>query len=130
MTALTNSADLAHRPDELPIYTVDTVMGMRITRTMGLVRGNTIRARHIGADITAMFRQIVGGEITEYTKLMAEAREQSLDRMRAEAVLRGANAIIGTRFTTSMVMQGSAEILCYGTAVFLEPAESPKTAKR
>ena len=105
------------------VSTSESVAGHRITKTLGLVRGNTIRARHIGADITAVFRQIVGGEITEYTKLMAEAREQSLDRMRAEGVLRGANAIIGTRFTTSMVMQGSAEILCYGTAVFLEPVE-------
>ncbi len=121
MTALTQASDLENRPNSLPIYTVDTVMGMRVTRSMGLVRGNTIRARHIGADLTAVFRQLVGGEITEYTKLMAEAREQALDRMRAEAVSRGANAIIGIRFTTSMVMQGSAEILCYGTAVYLEP---------
>jgi uncharacterized protein YbjQ (UPF0145 family) len=95
--------------------------GYRIVEVKGLVRGNTIRARHLGNDIMAGLKSLVGGELSEYTKLMGESREQALDRMRAEAVARGANAIIGLQITTSMVMQGSAEILCYGTAVVLEP---------
>ena len=90
--------------------------------TLGLVRGNTIRARNIGHDITAAFKSIVGGEISEYTKMMAESREQALDRMRAEAVAIGANAVVGVRFTTSMIMAGSSEILAYGTAVRVERA--------
>lgn len=117
--ALSAAADLAHRPDELPVYTLDAVPFAEIVEVHGLVRGNTIRARHVGKDLLALLRVLVGGEIHEYTKLMAEAREQALDRMRAEAVARGANAIVGARFTTSMVMQGAAEILVYGTAVVL-----------
>ncbi len=126
MTGTAAAADLMHRPaGELPIYTLEAVPGREVTKTIGLVRGNTIRARAIGHDIMAVFKQIVGGEISEYTKMMAEAREQALDRMRAEAVERGANAVIGVRLTTSMVMQGSAEILAYGTAVVLAPESSP-----
>ena len=117
------SADLANRPDGLPLYTTDVVSGHRIVSVKGLVRGNTIRARHVGRDIVAALRTLVGGEISEYTKMMAEAREQALDRMRAEALQRGANAVVGVRFTTAMVMQGTAEILVYGTAVVIE-AES------
>ena len=125
MSATEAAADLMHRPaGELPVYTTDQVDGYRVVKSIGLVRGNTIRARAIGHDIVAVFKQIVGGEISEYTKMMAEAREQALDRMRAEALERGANAVIGARFTTSMVMQGSAEILAYGTAVVLERDES------
>lgn len=117
------SADLEHRPDTMPVLTVhQPPTGFRVAQVVGLVRGNTIRARHIGNDILAAFKSLVGGEISEYTKMMAESREQALDRMRAEAVARGANAILGLQFTTSMVMQGSAEILCYGTAVVLEPS--------
>jgi uncharacterized protein YbjQ (UPF0145 family) len=86
-----------------------------------LVRGNTIRARHVGRDITAAFRNIVGGEIAEYTKLLGEAREQALDRMVAEAKEIGANGIVMVRFSTSMVMSGAAELLAYGTAVVVEP---------
>ena len=120
MTATESAADLVHRPaGTLPIYTTDAVVGHRITECIGLVRGNTIRARAIGHDIMAVFKTLVGGEIAEYTKMLAEAREQALDRMRAEALERGANAVVGVRFTTSMVMQGSAEILAYGTAVVL-----------
>jgi uncharacterized protein YbjQ (UPF0145 family) len=85
------------------------------------VRGNTIRARHVGRDISAAFRNIVGGEISEYTKLLGEAREQALDRMVAEAKEIGANAIVMVRFSTSMVMSGAAELLAYGTAVVVEP---------
>ena len=96
------------------------IAGMRIVRTLGLVRGNTIRARHLGKDVMAVLRNMVGGEVSEYTKMMAEAREQALDRMVDEAVELGANAIIGTRFATSMLMQGAAELLAYGTAVVVE----------
>ena len=90
-----------------------------MTKTIGLVRGNTIRARHIGKDIMAAFRGIVGGEVSEYTKLLAESREQALDRMVEHARSVGANAIISARFETSMIAQGSAELLAYGTAVIL-----------
>ncbi len=102
------------------ITTSETIAGKRILKTHGLVRGNTIRARHVGKDILAFFKNIVGGEITEYTKLMAESREQSIDRMSDEATRLGANAIIATRFTTSMVSQAAAEILAIGTAVTVE----------
>lgn len=103
------------------ISTTDHVAGHRITRTLGLVRGNTIRARHIGRDLKAVGRSIVGGEVSEYTKLLAEAREQSLDRMVGEANELGANAIVGARFATSMVLSGGAELLAFGTAVVIEP---------
>ena len=102
------------------IATNDTIPGKKISHSFGLVRGNTIRARHLGKDILAVFRHIVGGEIDEYTKLMAESREQAIDRMRAEALRLGADAIIEVRFSTSMISQGAAEILAYGTAVSLE----------
>jgi len=98
----------------------DKIAGMRVIRTLGLVRGNTIRARHIGKDIMAVLRNMVGGEVSEYTKMMAEAREQALDRMVEEAEELGADAVISTRFATSMLMQGAAELLAYGTAVVLE----------
>jgi len=98
----------------------DKIAGMRVVRTLGLVRGNTIRARHIGKDIMAALRNMVGGEVSEYTKMMAEAREQALDRMVEEAEELGADAVISTRFATSMLMQGAAELLAYGTAVVLE----------
>lgn len=102
------------------VTTTDTVPGKRIVKVLGLVRGNTVRARHIGKDITAVMRNIAGGEIIEYTKLLAESREQSVDRMIHEAERLGANAIIAMRFSTSMIMTSAAEILCYGTAVVLE----------
>jgi uncharacterized protein YbjQ (UPF0145 family) len=97
-----------------------TVAGHRITKTLGLVRGNTIRARHVGKDILAGFRNIVGGEVSEYTKMMAESREQALDRMVAEARETGADAIVNLRFATSYVMGSASEILAYGDAVKLE----------
>jgi uncharacterized protein YbjQ (UPF0145 family) len=99
------------------------IAGKRVVRTLGLVRGNTIRARHLGRDLVAVFRNLVGGEIAEYTKMMAESREQALDRMVEEAEELGANAVIGTRFMTSMLMQGAAELLAYGTAVVVEDEE-------
>ena len=98
----------------------DKISGMRVVRTLGLVRGNTIRARHLGKDILAFMRNLVGGEVSEYTKVMAESREQALDRMVQEAEELGANAVICTRFATSMLMQGAAELLAYGTAVIVE----------
>jgi uncharacterized protein YbjQ (UPF0145 family) len=96
------------------------IPGMKVVQIAGLVKGNTVRARHIGKDIAALFKNIVGGEIEEYTKLLAESREQSLDRMVGEAEKLGANAIIGLRFSTSYIMQNAAEILVYGTAVIVE----------
>ena len=96
------------------------VPGHRIVRSFGLVYGNTIRARHVGKDILAGLKNIVGGEIHEYTKLMAESREQALDRMVAAATSRGANAIVNVGFTTAYVMQNASEILVYGDAVVLE----------
>jgi uncharacterized protein YbjQ (UPF0145 family) len=94
---------------------------MRVVATLGLVRGNTIRARHIGRDIMAGLRNIAGGEIREYTKMMAEAREQSIDRMVEEAEALGADAVVMVRFQTAEMMRGAAEMLCYGTAVKLAP---------
>lgn len=102
------------------VTTSSTVAGKRITRTIGLVRGNTIRARHLGKDIIALFKNLLGGEIEEYTKLLAESREQAVDRMIAQAKELGANAVIDVRFSTSYIMANAAEILVYGTAVVLE----------
>jgi len=102
------------------VSTTETIMGKRVVRTLGLVRGNTIRARHVGRDILALLRNLVGGEIHDYTKLLAEAREQSLDRMTAEAERLGGNAVVQTRFATSVLMGGAAELLAYGTAVVVE----------
>ncbi len=102
------------------VVTSDVVTDKRIARTLGLVRGNTIRARHLGKDVVALLRGIVGGEISEYTKLMAESREQALDRMVEEARGLGANAIVTVRFQTSMVMSGASELLAFGTAVVVE----------
>lgn len=102
------------------LSTTDEIDGKKIVKHLGLVRGNTIRARNIGRDILAILKNIVGGEISDYTKLMAESREQSIDRMVEEAKGLGANAIVGIRFSTSEVMASAAEILVYGTAVVVE----------
>lgn len=102
------------------ISTSETIEGKAIAKTIGMVKGNTIRARHIGKDIMAGLRGMVGGEIKEYTKMMAEAREESIKRMTEEAEAQGANAIVSMRFTTSMIMQNASEILAYGTAVVLK----------
>ena len=102
------------------ITTAEKIEGKNITRTIGLVKGSTIRARHLGRDIMAGLRGVVGGEITEYTKMMAESREQALQRMVEDAEAQGANAIVGLRFTTSMVMSNASEILAYGTGVVVE----------
>jgi uncharacterized protein YbjQ (UPF0145 family) len=102
------------------LVTSDDVPGKKIIKVLGLVRGNSIRARHIGNDIVAGLRNLVGGEISEYTKMIAESREQSLDRMIAEAEKLGANAIVTVRFTTTSLMKSAAELLAYGTAVVVE----------
>ena len=102
------------------VVNTEGIEGKRVVRSLGLVRGNTIRARHLGRDITAALRTLVGGEIAEYTKLFAESREQAIDRMVEEAEGLGANAVINVRFTTSMVMTGAAELMAYGTAVVVE----------
>jgi len=102
------------------VTTSSSVAGHRVVRTIGLVRGNTVRVRHLGKDILAAIRNLLGGEIREYTKLMAESREQSIGRMVEEAGSQGANAIIDTRFSTSMIMSLASEILVYGTAVVIE----------
>lgn len=103
------------------VVNTDSVPGMRIVKVVGIVRGNTVRARFFGKDIMAMLRNVVGGEVTEYTKMIAESREQALDRMIEDAAEQGANAVLNVRFATSEVMQGAAEILAYGTGAILEP---------
>lgn len=102
------------------LCTTPDVPGRRIIRTLGLVRGNTIRARHIGSDLMAHLRNVAGGEILEYTKMLAEAREQAIDRLIEDAEALGANAVVALRFQTAEVMNGAAEMLCYGTAVVIE----------
>ena len=102
------------------LSTTGTVAGRPTVKVLGVVSGSTVRARNIGRDITALFRNVVGGEVSEYTSLLAQSREEALQRMKDVAVGKGANAIVGMRFMTSMVAQGSAEILAYGTAVVVE----------
>jgi uncharacterized protein YbjQ (UPF0145 family) len=102
------------------IVTTPTVAGKRIVLTHGLVRGNTIRARHLGSDIGAVLKNLVGGEIKAYAKLLEESREEALDRMMEDAEKLGANAIVSVRIATSVVMGGAAEMLAYGTAVSVE----------
>ncbi|MRX27652.1 YbjQ family protein [Kangiella sp. HZ709] len=108
---------------DIHVFTLEQVPNHNVVKVIGLVRGNAVRARHLGRDILAGLRNIVGGEIMEYTKLMAESREQAIDRMTEEAKMLGANAIIGARFTTSMVSQGAAELLAFGTAVIIEESK-------
>ncbi len=102
------------------VVTTEQIEGKKVTETLGLVKGSTIRARHVGRDIMAGLRNIVGGEVKEYTMMLAQAREESLERMIDQAEKMGANAIICTRFVTSMVMSGAAEMVAYGTAVKVE----------
>jgi uncharacterized protein YbjQ (UPF0145 family) len=102
------------------VATTHKIEGKKIVRVLGLVRGNSVRARHVGRDIMAGMRHIIGGEIYEYTKLIAESREQALDRMLHEAHGLGANAIVGVMFSTASIMTGAAELLAYGTAVIVE----------
>ena len=99
------------------VVTTEQIEGKKIMETLGLVRGNTIRARHMGRDMMAGLRNIVGGEVKEYTVMLAQAREEAMQRMIEQAEKMGANAIVGTRFVTSMVMSGASEMVSYGTAV-------------
>lgn len=105
------------------VTTTHEIAGKRIVRTIGLVRGNTIRARHLGRDFMAGLKNMIGGEITEYTKMIAESREEALDRMISQAEENGANAVVGVRFATSEMMEHAAELLAYGTAVVVEDIE-------
>jgi uncharacterized protein YbjQ (UPF0145 family) len=102
------------------VVTTPTVPGSEITEVRGLVRGSSVRTKHVGKDLIATLRNLAGGEIYEYTKMLAQAREQAIDRMVEEAQLLDADAVVAVRFQTSMVMKGAAEMLCYGTAVKLD----------
>lgn len=110
------------------LCTTDLVPGRVLAEPLGLVRGSAVRARHLGKDIIAFLKNLVGGEIDDYTKLLGEAREQALDRLRAEARALGADAVVGLRFCGTEIASGAAEFLAYGTAVRLEPLV-PKTAE-
>jgi uncharacterized protein YbjQ (UPF0145 family) len=99
------------------VVNTEEIPGKKITETLGIARGSTVRARHLGRDIFAGLKNIVGGEISEYTRLMADAREEAYQRMVLDADRMGADAVVNVRFTTSTVMQGCSEILSYGTAV-------------
>lgn len=107
------------------VTTTPDVPGMRIVKSIGMVRGSTVRGKHVGKDLLAFFRNLVGGEIPEYSKMLAESREQALDRMMSAAEQLGANAIVAARYSTSSITSGAAEILIYGTAVVVE--EKPDT---
>jgi uncharacterized protein YbjQ (UPF0145 family) len=104
------------------LVTTESVPNRRILRTLGIVKGNTVRACHIGDDLMAFLKNLVGGEMAEYTEVIAKSREQATDRMTDEARTLGANAIVGIRFETSHITQGAAEIMAYGTAVVVEDA--------
>ena len=104
----------------MTVVTTENIAGKRIVRTLGLARGNTVRARHIGRDILAALRGIVGGAVHEYTKLLAESREQAIDNMVAEAKSLGGNAVVRSSFITSYISANMAELLAYGTAVVIE----------
>ena len=107
------------------VVTTESIANMRIVRTLGLVRGASVRGRHLGKDLVAALRNTVGGEITEYTKILSETREQALDRMVEEAQELGANAIVTARFMSSEIATTAAEMLAYGTAVIVEPVDPP-----
>ena len=111
---------MSNSTKKIIVVTNPEIPGKKVVRTIGLVRGNTIRARHIGKDIMAGLRNLVGGEVTEYAKLLSESREQALDRMLDQAEELGANAVLGLQFQTSVVMEGSAEMMAFGTAVIVE----------
>ena len=102
------------------VVNTETVPGHEVVEALGVVRGSTIRAKHIGKDIMASLRNIVGGEVKEYTEMLTETRNESVQRMKREAAALGADAVVNLRFTTSQVMAGAAELLAYGTAVKIE----------
>lgn len=106
------------------VTTTNSVKGRDTVDVLGLVRGSSVRARHVGRDIMAGLRNLVGGEVSEYTNLLAQSREEAVTRMEKRAEEMGANAIVGMRFATSMVMGGAAEILAYGTAVVLADTDA------
>ena len=108
---------------DLPVVLVntETVPGSRVVRVLGLVQGNTVRAKHLGRDIAATLKNVVGGELKGYTELLVEARLQATERMVAQARQLGGNAVVNVRFSTSAVTGGAAELYAYGTAVVLEP---------
>lgn len=116
----TDIVDEPEADSHILVVTSPAIPGKTITTTLGLASGNTIRARHIGKDIIAILRNIVGGEVTEYAQLLAESREQALDRMKAKAEKLGGNAVISLQFQTSVIMGGAAEMMAYGTAVVVE----------
>ena len=109
------------------VSTCPTIEGTRVVKTIGIVRGSTVRGIHLGKDLLAVMRNWVGGEIEEYTKMLAEAREQALDRLIDSARQLGANAVLGVRYSTSDIAAGAAEILIYGTAVVVEEGASDET---
>ena len=104
----------------MKLVTTPTITNKEILETLGIARGSTVRARNVGQDIFAGLKNLIGGEISEYTKLQAQSREQALQRMQEDAQQLGANAVVNVRLTTSMVMQGCSEILAYGTAVIIK----------
>jgi len=112
------------------LFTMEDIPGFRCTKALGLVRGSSVRARHLGRDLTALFKNIVGGELDEYTKLLGEVREQALDRLVDEARELGADAVVGLRFVSTEIAKGAAEVLVYGTAVKLEPLDDPTHVSR
>jgi uncharacterized protein YbjQ (UPF0145 family) len=103
------------------VTTTDAIPGRTVREVVGLVRGSTVRGAHLQHDLSAWMKNLVGGEIEEYTKLMAESREQAIDRMVADARAQGADAVVGVRLVTCEITDGAAEILAYGTAVRLDP---------
>ena len=108
-------------PEKIIVTTTESIPGYRIVKVLGIVSGSTVRARHIGRDILAGLKNIVGGEISEYTELLADARDEAIRRMIEKARALGANAVVNVRLSSSQVAQGAAEILAYGTAVIVEP---------
>jgi len=110
------------------VVNTETIPGYEILELRGLVQGNTIRAKHLGRDMAAGLKNLVGGELKGYTELLTEARRQALERMLAQAQQLGANAVVNVRFTTSAVTQGAAELYAYGTAVIVEPVQSNREA--
>lgn len=105
------------------VVNTETIPGMKIAQVRGMVQGNTVRSKHMGRDIMAGFKNLVGGELKGYTELLTEARREALSRMLAQAEQLGANAVVNVRFSTSAVTQGAAELYAYGTAVVAEPED-------
>jgi uncharacterized protein YbjQ (UPF0145 family)/endogenous inhibitor of DNA gyrase (YacG/DUF329 family) len=119
-----NLAEKASAVARIPFFTSETIASLSIETALGTARGATVRSKHVGTDIAAGLKSIVGGELTGYTKLLAEGREEAIYRMKADAHEMGANAIVMTRFTTSMIADGAVEVMAYGTAVIVEGQET------